>query len=152
MGKRLKMNINTEKKLIKEVTLSHETERKSFETKMKVRNLQGFDNDNRLAVFWIRIQLGQRIWIQAGRNGPPKEENIKKIHILRVWMSFVRGFRRQFLIKNKKYFPFYKFLYKFCHNKSWSGSGSRNRLDPDSAKYQRPDSVNTDPTHCPLIS
>jgi hypothetical protein len=33
------MNINTEKKLIKEVTLSHETERKSFETKMKVRNL-----------------------------------------------------------------------------------------------------------------
>ena len=30
------MNINTEKKLIKEVTVSHETERKSFETKMKV--------------------------------------------------------------------------------------------------------------------
>jgi hypothetical protein len=38
LGKRLKMNINTEKKLIKEVTLSHETERKSFETKIKVRN------------------------------------------------------------------------------------------------------------------
>ena len=29
------MNINTEKKLIKEVSQGHETERKSFETKMK---------------------------------------------------------------------------------------------------------------------
>ena len=29
------MNINTEKKLIKEVNATHETERKSFETKMK---------------------------------------------------------------------------------------------------------------------
>ena len=35
LGKRLKMNINTEKKLIKEVSQGHETERKSFETKMK---------------------------------------------------------------------------------------------------------------------
>ena len=35
LGKRLKMNINTEKKLIKEVTLSHDQERKSFESKMK---------------------------------------------------------------------------------------------------------------------
>jgi len=35
LGKRLKMNINTEKKLIKEVNQSHDTERKSFETKMK---------------------------------------------------------------------------------------------------------------------
>jgi len=35
LGKRLKMNINTEKKLIKEVNATHETERKSFETKMK---------------------------------------------------------------------------------------------------------------------
>jgi len=35
LGKRLKMNINTEKKLIKEVSQQHETERKSFETKMK---------------------------------------------------------------------------------------------------------------------
>jgi hypothetical protein len=42
------MNINTEKKLIKEVTLSHETERKSFETKMKVRKSTGIDNDNPL--------------------------------------------------------------------------------------------------------
>ena len=31
----MKMNINTEKKLIKEVNQSHDTERKSFETKMK---------------------------------------------------------------------------------------------------------------------
>ncbi len=51
LGKRLKMNINTEKKLIKEVTLSHETERKSFETKMKVRKSSGIDNDNPLTVF-----------------------------------------------------------------------------------------------------
>ena len=29
------MNINTEKKLIKEVSSSHDTERKSFEMKMK---------------------------------------------------------------------------------------------------------------------
>ena len=29
------MNINTEKKLIKEVNTTHDTERKSFETKMK---------------------------------------------------------------------------------------------------------------------
>jgi len=35
LGKRLKMNINTEKKLIKEVSQGHETERKTFETKMK---------------------------------------------------------------------------------------------------------------------
>ena len=35
LGKRLKMNINTEKKLIKEVSTSHDLERKSFETKMK---------------------------------------------------------------------------------------------------------------------
>jgi len=35
LGKRLKSNINTEKKLIKEVSQGHETERKSFETKMK---------------------------------------------------------------------------------------------------------------------
>jgi len=35
LGKRLKMNINTEKKLIKEVSQGHETERKNFETKMK---------------------------------------------------------------------------------------------------------------------
>ena len=35
LGKRLKMNINTEKKLIKEVSQGHETERKSFESKMK---------------------------------------------------------------------------------------------------------------------
>ena len=32
------MNINTEKKLIKEVNATHETERKSFETKMKEWN------------------------------------------------------------------------------------------------------------------
>lgn len=31
----MKMNINTEKKLIKEVSATHDTERKSFETKMK---------------------------------------------------------------------------------------------------------------------
>ena len=35
LGKRLKMNINTEKKLIKEVSTNHDTERKSFEVKMK---------------------------------------------------------------------------------------------------------------------
>ena len=35
LGKRLKMNSNTEKKLIKEVSQGHETERKSFESKMK---------------------------------------------------------------------------------------------------------------------
>ena len=35
LGKRLKMNINTEKKLIKEVSQGHENERKSFESKMK---------------------------------------------------------------------------------------------------------------------
>lgn len=35
LGKRLKMNINTEKKLIKEVAQGHENERKSFENKMK---------------------------------------------------------------------------------------------------------------------
>jgi len=35
LGKRLKMNINTEKKLIKEVSQGHDTERKTFETKMK---------------------------------------------------------------------------------------------------------------------
>jgi len=35
LGKRLKMNINTEKKLIKEVSSCHETERKTFESKMK---------------------------------------------------------------------------------------------------------------------
>jgi len=35
LGKRLKSNINTEKKLIKEVSQGHESERKSFETKMK---------------------------------------------------------------------------------------------------------------------
>merc|ERR1719245_1755975 len=35
LGKRLKSNINTEKKLIKEVSQGHETERKTFETKMK---------------------------------------------------------------------------------------------------------------------
>lgn len=35
LGKRLKMNINTEKKLIKEVSQGHETERKTFESKMK---------------------------------------------------------------------------------------------------------------------
>jgi hypothetical protein len=57
------MNINTEKKLIKEVTLSHETERKSFETKMKVRKSSGIDNDNPLTLFLIRIQLGQRIGV-----------------------------------------------------------------------------------------
>ena len=33
----MKMNINTEKKLIKEVSSSHDTERKTFEIKMKVR-------------------------------------------------------------------------------------------------------------------
>jgi hypothetical protein len=63
LGKRLKMNINTEKKLIKEVTLSHETERKSFETKMKVRKSSGIENDNPLTVFRILIQLGQRIGV-----------------------------------------------------------------------------------------
>ena len=35
LGKRLKMNINTEKKLIKEVVQGHENEKKSFETKMR---------------------------------------------------------------------------------------------------------------------
>merc|ERR1719339_864708 len=35
LGKRLKMNINTEKKLIKEVSQGHDTERQTFETKMK---------------------------------------------------------------------------------------------------------------------
>ncbi len=35
LGKRLKMNINTEKKLIKEVAQGHENEKKSFENKMK---------------------------------------------------------------------------------------------------------------------
>merc|ERR1719490_171490 len=35
LGKQLKMNINTEKKLIKEVSSSHDTERKTFEIKMK---------------------------------------------------------------------------------------------------------------------
>ena len=34
LGKRLKMNINTEKKLIKEVSQGHENERKSFESKI----------------------------------------------------------------------------------------------------------------------
>jgi hypothetical protein len=75
------MNINTEKKLIKEVTLSHETERKSFETKMKVRNLQPLKMIiHPLTVFRIRIQLGRRIGIriQANRNWPSKEEKLRK--------------------------------------------------------------------------
>ncbi len=40
-------------------------------------------------------------------------------------------------------------IFKFCHNKSWTGFVSSNRLapDPDSAKFQDPDSVNMDPKH-----
>ena len=41
----MKMNINTEKKLIKEVNQSHDNERKTFETKMKEINATIFIND-----------------------------------------------------------------------------------------------------------
>ena len=46
------MNINTEKKLIKEVNATHETERKSFETKMKE---------------WIKIFIKLELYYQRDR-------------------------------------------------------------------------------------
>jgi len=58
LGKRLKMNINTEKKLIKEVTLSHETERKTFETKMKVG---GAMMDS--LTYWCIYEFGEKVFI-----------------------------------------------------------------------------------------
>ena len=57
MGKRLKMNINTEKKLIKEVNATHETERKSFETKMKEQN----DNIIQLEIFIVEERIQCKI-------------------------------------------------------------------------------------------
>ena len=51
------MNINTEKKLIKEVNATHETERKSFETKMKERN----DNIIQLKIFIVEERIQCKI-------------------------------------------------------------------------------------------
>jgi hypothetical protein len=75
------MNINTEKKLIKEVTLSHETERKSFETKMKVRLTMIIHFDSVSVPDSIGSADRYLDPGQAGRNWPPKEEKLRKFMI-----------------------------------------------------------------------
>ncbi len=141
------MNINTEKKLIKEVTLSHETERKSFETKMKVRKSTGIDNDNPL---WQCFGSGFN-WVSGSGSRPvemrPRKRKNEENSCLKSPNVLCMGFKKTYVSFWSKMFPSIIFFLLFCHKNFWSGFVSSNRLAPDTAKYQDPDSVNMDPKH-----
>merc|ERR1719282_1440139 len=80
LGKRLKMNINTEKKLIKEVSQGHDTERKTFETKKKggrekwiikkhpkAKGIKPYYSIKRISKKWM--QQNQSVWKEVKRIG-----------------------------------------------------------------------------------
>ncbi len=100
------MNINTEKKLIKEVTLSHETERKSFETKMKVRKSSGI---LKMIIHWQRFGSGFN-WVSGSGSGSrpieirPRKRKNEENSCLKSPNVLCMGFKKtygswQFLIK-----------------------------------------------------
>ena len=84
LGKRLKMNINTEKKLIKEVNQSHDNERKTFETKMKEINATIFINDQvlrgaigALELLWTDLMNYGQSNLEEADSGQKKKLNFE---------------------------------------------------------------------------
>ena len=84
LGKRLKMNINTEKKLIKEVNQSHDNERKTFETKMKEINATIFINDQvlrgaigALELLWTDLKNDGQSNLEEADSGQKKKLNFE---------------------------------------------------------------------------
>ncbi len=58
-----------------------------------------------------------RIRIQPGQKWPPEKEIMNKFH---AWTSFLWGFMKTYTTVFDENVSFFN---KFCHHKSWSGSG-----------------------------